>query len=164
MNPVHLIPVRSFWQRRVVGPVLAQLKQGSSPEKIAETVAVGVAGGLFPIPGLTTLLCFILAVVLRLNQPTIHLLNQLLWPVQLAMMVVYVRLGSWIFGTTVLPFDPAVISDLLMHSPREFWTRFGLLGLHAIFAWLLTVPVILSTLYFPLRPVLRSLAANRRSR
>ncbi len=147
-------PRRTFWQRRVVEPILVQLKQGSSPHKIALTIAVGIAAGLFPVLGFTTLLCFLLAVILRLNQPIIHLINQVLWPVHLAMVVIYIRFGAWMFGTAVLPIDPTELSHMLMHSPREFWARFGLMGLQALCAWLLTVPFILGGIFFPMKHVL----------
>ncbi|MCB1103798.1 MAG: DUF2062 domain-containing protein [Cephaloticoccus sp.] len=169
MNPASDIrtdspsaPRRSFWQRRVLDPVVAQLTQGIGPEKIALTFAVGVAGGLFPFLGLTTLLCFLLALAFRLNQPLIHVINQLLWPVHLTMVVVYIKAGAWIYGATALPFDPEEVTRLFMHSQREFWGRFGLMGLHALTSWLLTVPVIVAGIYFPLRPALRRLNQTRR--
>ena len=48
---------KSFWKRRVVTPLIAQLKQGVTPEKLALTVALGLVLGIFPILGATTLLC-----------------------------------------------------------------------------------------------------------
>lgn len=153
---------RSFWQRRVIDPVVTQLTQGTDPEKIALTFAIGVAGGLFPFLGFTTLLCFLLALAFRLNQPLIHLVNQLLWPVHLTMVVVYIKTGAWIYGATALPFDPEEVTRLFLHSQREFWARFGLMGLHALTAWLLTVPCIVAGIYFPLRPALRRLNQTRR--
>lgn len=143
---------------------MAQLKQGTSPDKIALTVTMGVVGGLFPVLGLTTLLCFLLALLLRLNQPIIHVINQLLWPVHLAMIVVYIKIGATLYGAAVMPFDAEEVSRLFWHSQREFWARFGLMGLHATSAWLLSVPVIIAAIYFPLRPVVRRLAQSRRIR
>ncbi|MFM1851054.1 MAG: hypothetical protein RIS54_738 [Verrucomicrobiota bacterium] len=163
-TPLSVGPRRSFWQRRILDPIITQLTQGISPDRIALTLAVGVAGGLFPFLGFTTLLCFVLALALRLNQPIIHVVNQVLWPVHLTMVVVYIRAGAWLYGTEALPFNPTEVTDLFLHSQREFWARFGLMGLHAFTAWLLTVPVIVASLYFPLRPVLRRLAANRPTR
>ncbi|MGC4071325.1 MAG: DUF2062 domain-containing protein [Nibricoccus sp.] len=58
---------RNFWQRRVRDPLVAQLTQGITPEKIALTLAVGTACALFPIIGMTTLLCALAAIALRLN-------------------------------------------------------------------------------------------------
>ncbi|MFZ9682962.1 MAG: DUF2062 domain-containing protein [Cephaloticoccus sp.] len=165
--PDNALPVaasRSFWQRRIVDPIVTQLTQGISPDRIALTLAVGVAGGLFPFLGFTTLLCFVLALALRLNQPIIHVVNQVLWPVHLTMVVVYIRAGAWLYSAEALPFNPTEVTELFLHSQREFWARFGLMGLHAFTVWLLTVPVIIAGLYFPLRPVLRRLAANRPTR
>lgn len=150
--------MRSFWQRRIVDPIVTQLTQGTTPEKLALTVAAGVAAGLFPFLGFTTLLCFLVALVLRLNQPVIHLINQVLWPVHLTMIVVYVHFGAWIFGAEALPFDPGEVPHLFLHSQREFWARFGLMGLHAFTAWLVTVPFIVAGFFLPLRIVLRRLA------
>ena len=57
----------SFWKRRVVTPLIAQLKQGVTPEKLALTVALGLVLGIFPILGATTLLCGAAAIALRLK-------------------------------------------------------------------------------------------------
>lgn len=150
--------IRSFWQRRIVEPIVAQLTQGTTPEKIALTIAVGVAAGLFPFLGFTTLLCFVLAFILRLNQPIIHLVNQVLWPVHLTMILVYVHFGAWIYQAETLPFDPAEVPHLFLHSQREFWARFGLIGLHAFTAWAVTVPFIVAGVFFPLRHIVRRLS------
>ena len=70
--------------------------------------------------------------------------------------------ANLIYGATALPFDPEEVTRLFMHSQREFWGRFGLMGLHALTSWLLTVPVIVAGIYFPLRPALRRLNQTRR--
>lgn len=154
-------PRLSFWQRRVIAPLRVQLTQGITPEKLTLTVAIGVPCGLFPIFGLTTMLCFLVAYIFRLNQAVIHVINQVLWPVHLTMIIVYVRLGAWLFHAPVLPFDLEEIRHLFFHAQREFWSRFGLMGLQAAVAWLLTVPVFFILLYLPLRPLMRRLAPER---
>ena len=63
----------SFWRRRVRDPIMAQLKQGTTPEKIALTIGLGVALGVFPILGSTTALCLAAAALLKLNQPVIQI-------------------------------------------------------------------------------------------
>jgi uncharacterized protein (DUF2062 family) len=157
-------PRPSFWQRRVVGPLRAQLTRGVSPEKLALTVALGVAGGLFPFLGFTTALCFLLALAFRLNQPVIHVVNQLLWPVQLPMIAVYVKFGARLYGAAALPFDPAEITRVFWASQREFWTRFGLMGVHAFSAWLLSTPLLVGATYGATVPLLRKLASARGAR
>lgn len=71
------VPRESWWRRRIVAPVIAQLKQGATPEKLALTVALGFVLGVFPILGSATLLCGLAAWALRLNQPVIQIVNYL---------------------------------------------------------------------------------------
>jgi len=157
-------PRSSIWQRRVLDPILAQLTQGATSDKIALTVALGVACGMFPFLGFTTLLCFVVAVVLKLNQPIIHVVNQLLWIPHLLMIGVYIWLGEHLFSLKPTPYNPQEIADLFKDSPREFWQRFGLIGLSALVAWLITVPFIVAAVYYPVRPVLKKLVALRLAR
>ena len=157
-------PPGSFWQRRIVRPIAAQFTQGVSPEKIALTIALGLACGVFPFVGFTTGLCFLVALLGRLNQPIIHVINQLLWPVQLALIAVYVKLGARLFGAPVLPFRIEEVTRVFWASQREFWSRFGLIGVYAFTAWSLTVPVLVAVAYFGTLPALRKLASVSRRR
>jgi len=157
-------PARNFWQRRVRDPILAQLKQGVTPDKIALTLALGVACGLFPFLGFTTLLCFVVAVVLKLNQPIIHIVNQLLWPVHLTAIVFYIRSGEWLYGIKPIRYNPNEIAHLFMHSQREFWHHFGLISLCAFITWLISVPIVVACIYYPVRPILKKLAALRQAK
>lgn len=151
----------SFCQRRIVQPIVAQLTQGITPDRIALTIGVGLACGVFPFLGFTTALCFVAAAALRLNQPIIHVVNQLLWPVQLALIPVYVRLGARLFGAEALPFDPQEVSRVFLSSQSEFWSRFGLMGLHALIAWVLSLPLLVGATWLATRPILRRLASAR---
>ena len=64
-----------FFYRRLARPILELLRQGVTPEKIALSVALGAALGVFPAIGLSTTLCAIAALVLRLNLPAIQIVN-----------------------------------------------------------------------------------------
>ncbi len=144
----------------MLDPIVAQLTQGVTPDRIALTLALGVACGVFPFLGFTTALCAVVAAALRLNQPIIHVVNQLLWPVQLAGIPLFVALGQKLYGAPPVPVDPTEIARVFAESQREFWTRFGLMGLHALTAWLLVAPVLVTALHFGLRPGLRRLASK----
>jgi uncharacterized protein (DUF2062 family) len=155
--PAAAVPKRTFWQRRVADPVVAQLTQGITPEKIALTVAVGSACALFPIFGVTTLLCFLVALVLRLNQPIIQLLNQALWPLHLPMIFWLIRLGDFIFG---VPHQRLNVHQmhLLYRSDRiAFFDKFGDIVLHASVAWVLVAPIFVVLCYYALVPVMRAI-------
>ncbi len=155
--PAVAPPNRTFWQRRIVDPVVAQLTQGITPEKIALTIAVGGACALFPIFGTTTLLCFLVALVLRLNQPIIQLLNQALWPVHVPVILWLVRLGEMIFGVPHQRFRPKEMYHLFWQDTGRFFEKFGTIALHAVVAWALLAPFFIVLCYYALLPLMRAI-------
>jgi uncharacterized protein (DUF2062 family) len=156
-------PRRSFWKRRLGDPVMALLTQGVTPDKIAATFAVGTAASLFPFFGFTTTLNILVGLCCRMNQPLLQVINYLLAPVHLIMILVYVRIGEWIWDAGDDRFTLTDVFETFRHdSIREFLQRFGWAGIHAFTAWAISVPVIITVLYFPLRPLMHRLAALRK--
>jgi uncharacterized protein (DUF2062 family) len=92
--------MRIFWERKIVQPLLDLLAQGMTSEEIALSVALGVVLGVFPILGFPTLFCVLAALVLRLNAPALQFVNYLVYPLQLALLIPFVRLGGWLFHPT----------------------------------------------------------------
>jgi hypothetical protein len=152
----------SFWQRHVVAPLRAQLTQGVTPDKLALTFAVGTACSVLPFFGCTTLLTLVVGVWLRLNQPLLQTVNYLMSGAQLAMILVYVRAGEWLWRAPHLPLSLTQLIADFRADPRGFFARFGWTGIHAASAWLLSVPVIVAVIYFGTRPAIRRLAALRK--
>ena len=148
----------SFWQRRLLGPIRAQLTQGITPDRIALTLAVSTACSLLPFLGFTSLLNLGVGLWLRLNQPIMQTLNQLLGPLQLLLILGYVRLGEKIWGAPPMPISVSTIVRSFRADPVAFLQRFGWTGVHAVTAWALSVPFIIAGLYFGLRPLLRRFA------
>jgi uncharacterized protein (DUF2062 family) len=150
---------RTFWQRRVRDPIVAQLTQGITPEKISLTLAVGSAVAVFPILGTSTVLCFLAAFVLRLNQPITQLINQACWPVHVPAIYLCIRVGEKIFHTESVHFDLRQMSRQVWNNPAQFFHDFGPSALHAIVAWLLIAPFYIAVVYFVSLPLMR--AVNR---
>ena len=106
-NPT-LLPAESrpgFWRRWIVEPLLAQLRQGITAEKLALTIAIGAMAGTFPVLGSTTILCLSLGAILRLNQPTLQVVNHTCYPLQLLLIPVFIRIGEHMFGAVPIPFS-----------------------------------------------------------
>lgn len=163
MSAVPAAAEGSWWRRRVVAPILAQLRQGITPERIALTAALGAVIAVFPILGSTTLLCGLAAWALRLNQPVIQLVNYLCYPLQFALLLPLYRAGEW-FGA---PHVSLSIPEMLARfeaGPLEFVAEFGLVALGGVAAWLVVAPFAILLLYLALRPPLRLLAARSRLR
>jgi uncharacterized protein (DUF2062 family) len=148
-------PARSFWQRRVRDPIVAQLTQGITPEKIALTVAVGSAFALFPILGTTTVLCFLVALTLKLNQPITQLINQACWPLHVPVIYLCVRIGENIFGVHGTRFNIWKMSHLLWNEPGRFLQDFGATALHATVAWAVMAPFYITAVYYLSLPIMR---------
>jgi len=138
----------------------AILGQGHTPEKIALSVALGITLGLFPIFGTTTLLCVGAAVALRLNHPAIQITNQLMYPIQIPLIVVFIRLGESMLGAAPIPFSATLMVAELRANPAVLVERFGTAGLHGILGWALVAPVVVGLTYAGLVPILR--VASRR--
>lgn len=98
-DSVKFLPLGNWLRnRRVADRLKHWLKEGSSPEKLALSIALGVAIGTFPLLGVPTLLCGIAAAALRLNFPVLQLVNSLMYPLQIALLWPFARLGGQLFG------------------------------------------------------------------
>lgn len=56
------------------------LTKGLSSEKLALSLGFGITFGTFPMLGVTTILCTLVAIVLKLNLPAIQFANYLVYP------------------------------------------------------------------------------------
>ena len=153
--------LQAFARRYLLDPVLAQLKQGITPEKIALSIVIGAGLSVFPIFGTTTMLCLIAGVTLRLNQPLLQLVNYLAYPLQLILIPVFIRLGEWLFRAPHLPFSFSQLSGRFHAAPMQFLGGFAVTLLHASAAWLLLVPLLGIIANWMLRPALRAIARPR---
>lgn len=159
------VPQPSAWQRRVVAPIAAQLRQGITPEKLALTLALGGALGLFPILGASTLLCGIAAVWLRLNQPIIQLVNYLVYPLQLLLLIPFYRAGEWLFRSPPVPIAdvPGLVARFAA-GPWQFLLDYGAVGLYGVTVWCLLAPAGIAMAYYLLKPALQGMAVALRTR
>jgi uncharacterized protein (DUF2062 family) len=152
-------PTKGYLQSRAA-QLGALLGQGHTPERVALSVALGITIGLFPIFGTTTLLCVAAAVALRLNHPAIQITNQLMYPIQIPLIVVFVRLGESMLGVAPIPFSATLMVAELRAHPAVLVERFGTAGLHGILGWAIVAPAVVGLAYVALVPILR--VASRR--
>ena len=133
------------------------LRQGMSPRRLALTLALGFAIGCIPVLGVPTVLCAGLAVLLGLNQPAIQAANYAAMPLQLILIVPFMRLGKWMFD-----FSPAHqqfsgwFHQIVIPGPA---VHMGRLASQALFGWMLVAGPAVALLWLTLTLMFRRIPA-----
>ncbi len=121
--------------------------QGITPKKLALTISLGIFIGSVPILWGSTLICAALAFIFRLNQPGIQAANYLVYPLQLALIVPFYRMGASIF-----PWGPSLPADIVLKEIMKNWLGNIVLilfaTLKAIAVWFLIATPLSLLLYF----------------
>ena len=146
-----------FCYRRLVKPLLELLQQGVSPEKLALSVALGAAFGIIPVLGSTTALCALIASIWGLNLPAIQIVNYFVYPLQIALILPFFRLGERIFRAPHLPIS---VPEIYAMARGNLWGAIQFLWSttwHAIVVWAIFAPFLATLLYLILVPSFRRL-------
>ena len=127
---------------RAISSGIASAVRDLSPQDLALLLAVGLVLGTFPMCGIPTVLCILASLIARMSFPALQIVNQLSWPLQIAMLVPFARLGSRVIPTS-----------------NEFATtiagKVGIALLQAVAGWFcICIPLGL-LLYFSLLCILR---------
>jgi Uncharacterized protein conserved in bacteria (DUF2062) len=154
--------LKTIWRERMLAAIVAQLTQGVTPQKIALTIALGITLGIFPILGATTLLCLGFGLCLKLNQPILQAVNYFVSALQLALIIIFVRIGEFIVRAQPVQLSIPGTFREFHESPAGFFREFGLTGLHAIIGWMLIAPGLVVILYFSLLPFLQKFVRGHR--
>jgi uncharacterized protein (DUF2062 family) len=137
--------------------VASRLRRGISPRRLALTLALGFAIGCVPVMIVPTFICAALAVTLRLNLAAIQIANYIAMPLQLVLIVPFVRFGAWLFDSG--PIRASEIALLFHTPPFDLVSQLtGLFG-HALAAWLLVAVPAVALLTFGLTLLLRRVPA-----
>ncbi len=137
----------NFLRKRLLDPILILLTQGVTPEKIALSVTIGAIVGVFPVMGTTTILCTLAAAVLRLNLIAVHTIHYAMTPVQLLLIIPFVRVGERLLGAPQQPLSISESMELIkqgaLHAAVVLWDA----TLHAMLGWLVIGPLAILLLY-----------------
>jgi uncharacterized protein (DUF2062 family) len=157
-------PIHHNWiYRRIALPVLALLRMGASPEKLAWSIAVGLLIGINPVLGTTTILCLALAFIFRLNVAASQLGNHVVYPLQLILIIPFIRIASRVFHTAPMPLS----ANELLHAAREhpvaLSRQLWLWEWHAFLLWAAVAAVAIPIIALVITPVLRLLLGRVRA-
>ena len=157
-------PPRSWLRRRVLDPFLNLLRAGLSPEQLALTVCLGVAFGLVPLFGVTTLVSVAVALRLRLNVAAMQLAAHLMSIFQVALFIPFLRAGAALMGHREQVAN-LTVSGLRQLIAQEGWSAVGKLlwraELGAMLIWAVAAVPLVTIVYFVLRTVFQRVQARQ---
>lgn len=128
-----------------------QLKGGVTPHALALSAGFAFTLGVNPFLGTTTGLCFVFALLFRLNQPLIQALNYLVFPLQLICIPIFLHIGESVLSVPHLTLDVKQLPLQFVSDWRSFLSAYGMAGLHALLAWALLAPAGGAIIYSALR-------------
>jgi uncharacterized protein (DUF2062 family) len=137
------------------------LKMGMTPERLALSIAVGIALGLVPALGTTTMLCTLTAFLFGLNLPAILLVNFFVYPFQLALLLPFIRAGEWMFDAEPLNLSLELVRRMMKDNLWDTVVSLSATTMHAVIVWLIIAPVLVALIYVIMTPLLRKLRLDR---
>ena len=147
--------VSDWLRRKVRDPLVAELRQGATPEAVSAAVTVSFAIAILPVIGVTTLVCLLVGRVFRLNHVVMQIINHSSYPLQILLIVPFVRLGETVTGARHIHLTPKAIIDEFNRSFSDFVEKFWMAYVHGMIGWVITVPLACWILHFFLRSAFR---------
>ncbi|KAK9748942.1 hypothetical protein RND81_02G091900 [Saponaria officinalis] len=146
----------SWVHNKVVDPLLLILRRGAEPKQLAFSAALGFTLGVFPICGVTVFLCGLAIPILgsRCHAPTVLLINFVATPIELSLIIPFLRLGETISGGSHFPLTSDALKKVLTGKAS---TEVLMSIVHAMLGWLIAAPFILAVLYVLLLPCFKVL-------
>lgn len=141
----------SWLQEKFFDPLLVVLQRGAEPSELAFSAAVGITFGVFPICGVTVFLCGLAIAALgsRCNAPTVIMANCIATPIELSLIIPFLRLGEFLTGADHFPLTSDALKMILKgQASQEILQSIFL----AILGWLVAAPIILAALYLLFLP------------
>ena len=152
------VPVHHGWfYRRFILPFLALLRMGTTPETLAWSIAAGLMIGINPVLGTTTLLCLAIAFLFRLNVAASQLANHVVYPLEIVLVVPFIRLGSRLFHTAPMPLSSGALLHAARTSPVTLTRQLWIWEWHALLVWAALAIVGTPLIAFILMPLLHRL-------
>jgi hypothetical protein len=154
-------PIHHNWvYRRVALPILALLRMGASPEKLAWSIAAGLLIGINPLLGSTTILCLAVAFIFRLNIAASQIGNHIVYPLELILIIPFIHVASRIFHTAPMPLSANELLHAAREHPLALSRQLWLWEWHAFLLWAAIAAISIPLVALALTPILRRLLAR----
>ena len=127
---------------KVKDKTTALLKQGLTPKQLSQSIIVSGLISIIPILGVSTFMITAVSLKRKLNLPVMISLSYLMWPVQILLIIPFIRVGEFIFS---VPRHHHSVEEIISSFQNSFFQTLSQLYfelLCGLGGWLLTaVPV-----------------------
>jgi uncharacterized protein (DUF2062 family) len=118
------------------------LKQGLTPKELSQSIIVSGLISTIPILGVSTFMITTVSLKRKLNLPLMISFSYLMWPVQIIMIIPFIRIGEYIFS---VPRNQHTVEEIISSFQSSFFQTLSHLSfelLCGLGGWLLTaVPI-----------------------
>lgn len=153
---ISKVRLKVWFEKKITEPLVQILRRGAEPKQLAFSAALGVTMGVFPICGVTVLLCGVAIASLGslCHAPTVMLFNFLATPIELSLMVPFLRLGEKLTGGPHFPLTTDALKKVFTgQASREVFLSIG----NALLGWLVATPFVVVGLYILFLPCFKIL-------
>jgi uncharacterized protein (DUF2062 family) len=141
-------------------------KNGLSSEKLALSFTIGIIGGSFPVIGLTSIVSLLLLMSLKQNFTIVQAMSWIVAPLQLVMIIPFMRFGAIILFKNNLSINLNFIIKAFDPGIWEGLKTIGMIHLYGVLGWVITaIPsgIILYFIFFVLFRYLKKAKQARKA-
>lgn len=99
---------------------------------------------MFPLLGVTTLMCALVAKLFRLKQGPMQLGNYAALPFQIILLIPFLRLGERLLGAERFTFDVGALMRSMPNVPEEMQRAVVYAQWHMIVGWAVAAPIVVA--------------------
>jgi uncharacterized protein (DUF2062 family) len=113
-------------------------KQGLTPKELSQSIIVSGLISIIPILGVSTFMITTISLKSKLNLPVMIALSYLMWPVQILLIIPFIRVGEFIFS---IPRNHHSVDEIISSFQNSFFQTLSQLSFELFCGfggWLLT--------------------------
>jgi uncharacterized protein (DUF2062 family) len=137
--------------------IKGQLTQGVTSEKLAQSLSAGLLIGCFPLLGFTTGLAALFGVIFKLNHLVVQAANYLMYPVQIILIPIYIKVVSLLIDVGDVPIRPDLMLKIFADDWGLFLKKYGVIAIYAILLWFVVSSIMFLVLQKVFKPAIEKL-------
>jgi hypothetical protein len=133
---------------KVKDKTIALMSQGLTPNELSQSIIVSGLISTIPILGVSTFLITTVSLKRKLNLPVMISLSYLMWPIQILLIIPFIRVGEFIFS---VPRNHHTLDEIISSFQNSFFLTLSQLSFELICGfggWLLTAVPFATGIYW----------------